>query len=252
MSPDLTGRRVLVTGGAGGIGSAIVAACAEAGAQVASADLRSPEHPLSNVSYLEVDLATADGNVQALDDTRAALGGVDAIVAAAGFQHVAPVESFPIDVWQQMLSVMLTSPFMLARNAWPDLVAHGDGRFVAISSIHGLRASPHKAGYVAAKHGLVGLTRALAIEGAEDGISAVALCPAFVRTPLVERQVDTLARESGLAHEAALEQLLLAPQARKTLIDPREVAAVVLFLLGPEGRAFTGSALTMDQGWSAR
>jgi 3-hydroxybutyrate dehydrogenase len=201
---------------------------------------------------LLVDLATAEGNRAAVAGARAGLGGIDAIVPAAGFQHVAPVHRFPTDVWDRMLAVMLTSPLLLAQHAWDDLAASGDGRIVAVASVHGLRTSPGKAGYVAAKHGLVGLMRTLAVEGAERGISAVALCPGFVRTPLVEDQVQVIADARGITPRHALEDVLLERQARRTLIEVDEVASAVAFLLGPSGRAFTGAALTMDHGWTAR
>jgi 3-hydroxybutyrate dehydrogenase len=128
----------------------------------------------------------------------------------------------------------------------------GDGRFVAIGSVHGLVASPFKAGYVAAKHGLLGLVKVLALEGAEHGITATAVCPAFTRTPLVEAQIADQARAHGLPEERVLEDVILAPHAIKRLLEPGEVAAVVSFLLGPDGRAFSGAPVTMDLGWTAR
>jgi 3-hydroxybutyrate dehydrogenase len=179
-------------------------------------------------------------------------GRLDAVVANAGFQHVAPVVEFPEERWDALLAVLLTSPFLLAKYAWEALAASGEGRFVAVASVHGLVASPYKAGYVAAKHGLLGLVKVLALEGAERGIAATAVCPGFVRTPLVESQIEAQARAHGLPEERVLEDVLLAPQAVKRLIEPGEVAEVVAFLLGPGGRAFTGAPVTMDLGWTAR
>jgi 3-hydroxybutyrate dehydrogenase len=179
-------------------------------------------------------------------------GRLDAVIANAGFQHVAPVAEFPEERWDALVALLLTSPFLLAKYAWQALAASGDGRFVAIASAHGLTASPFKAGYVAAKHGVLGLVKVLALEGAEVGITASAVCPAYVRTPLVEAQIADQARTHGLPEERVLEQVILERQAVKRLIEPEEVADVVAFLLGPAGRSFTGAAVTMDQGWTAR
>ena len=140
------------------------------------------------------DLATREGNRAAVDAAVERFGGLDAVVANAGFQHVSPFEEFDEDRWDALVAVLLTSPFLLARYAWPHLQASGEGRIVVVASVHGLVASPFKAGYVAAKHGVIGLVKTLALEGAADGIRAVALCPGYVRTPLVERQVTRTGR----------------------------------------------------------
>ena len=198
------------------------------------------------------DLATRDGNRAAVEAAVERFGGIDAIVANAGFQHVSPLEEFDEDRWDALLAVLLTSPFLLARYAWPHLRASGEGRIVVVASVHGLVASPFKAGYVAAKHGVVGLVKSLALEGAADGIRAVAICPGFVRTPLVERQVAALAASARITEEEALEEILLEPQAVKRLIEPAEVADVAAFLLGPGGRSFTGAPVVLDNGWTAR
>jgi 3-hydroxybutyrate dehydrogenase len=198
------------------------------------------------------DLATRDGNRAAVDAAVARFGGLDAVVANAGFQHVSPVDAFDEDRWDALLAVLLTSPFLLARYAWPHLKESGDGRILVVASVHGLVASPFKAGYVAAKHGAIGLVRTLALEGAEHGIRAAALCPSYVRTPLVERQVAALAAEHGITEDEALREILLAPQAVKALLEPAEVADTAAYLLGPGGRAFTGAPVVMDFGWTAR
>jgi len=177
---------------------------------------------------------------------------LDLVVPNAGVQHVSPVEEFPAERWDTIVALLLTSPFTLAKHAWPALRESGSGRFIAIASVHGLVASPYKAAYVSAKHGVLGLVKTLALEGAGDGITAVAVCPAYVRTPLVEKQIADQARVHGLPEEEVLEQVILAPHAVKELIEPSEVAEVVAFLAGPAGRTFTGVAVTMDQGWSAR
>lgn len=174
------------------------------------------------------------------------------VVPNAGVQHVAPVEEFPVDRWETIIELMLTSPFLLARAAWPALKESDSGRFIAIASVHALVASPFKAAYVSAKHGLLGLVKTLALEGAGDGIAATAVCPGYVRTPLVEGQLADQARAHGLSEDRVLEEVILAPHAVKELIEPSEVAEVVAFLASPAGRAFTGVPVTMDQGWTAR
>lgn len=246
----MTSGRALVTGAASGIGRAIAERLVADGWQVLAADLvpdpHGPGEPLA------VDLSTREGNRAAVAATVDAFGGLDVVVANAGFQHVSPFESFDEDRWDALLAVLLTSPFLLARYAWPHLRESGEGRIVVVASVHGLIASPFKAGYVAAKHGAVGLVKSLALEGAADGIRAVALCPGFVRTPLVALQIAALAESHGISEQEALRDVLLEPQALKRLLEPEEVADVAAFLLGPGGRAFTGSPVAMDSGWLAR
>ena len=179
-------------------------------------------------------------------------GRLDAVIPNAGFQHVAPIAEFPEDRWDAIIALLLTSPFLLARHAWPHLVSSGSGRFVAIASVHALVASPFKAAYVSAKHGVLGLVKTLALEGGEHGISATAVCPGYVRTPLVEGQIAAQAAAHGLSEERVLEDVILAPHVIKRLIEPVEVADTVAFLLGPAGAAFSGAPVTMDQGWTAR
>jgi 3-hydroxybutyrate dehydrogenase len=223
-------RRALVTGAAGGIGAAIAQRLRDDGWQVHAVDL------------VDGDLSTREGNRAVVDAALERFDGrLDAVVANAGFQHVAAVRDFPEQQWDRLQALLLTSPFLLAKYAWDALAQSGDGRFLAVASVHGLVASPFKAGYVAAKHGVIGLVKVLALEGAEVGISASALCPAYVRTAIVEGQLE----------ERSLDDLL-APQAVKRLLEPEEVAAAAAFLLGPDGRAVTGTPFLMDLGWTAR
>jgi 3-hydroxybutyrate dehydrogenase len=220
----------LVTGAARGIGAAIAERLAADGWNVHAVDID------------DGDLSTREGNRAVVD---AALerfdGSLDAVVANAGFQHVSPVRDFPEDQWDKLHALLLTSPFLLAKYAWDALAASADGRFLVVASVHGLVASPFKAGYVAAKHGVLGLVKVLALEGAEVGISASALCPAYVRTAIVEEQL----RERSEAD-------LLGPQAVKRLLEPAEVASAAAYLLGPDGRSVTGAPFVMDLGWTAR
>jgi 3-hydroxybutyrate dehydrogenase len=243
-------RAAVVTGAASGIGRAVAERLERDGAQVLAVDVQ-PDESGPGTPFA-ADLTSREGNRDAVEAALERFGRLDTVIPNAGFQHVAPVEEFPEDRWDAIVALLLTSPFLLARAAWPALRDSGDGRFVAIASVHGLVASPFKSAYVSAKHGLLGLVKTLALEGAGDGITACAVCPGYVRTPLVENQVAAQARAHRMPEERVLEEVILAPHAVKRLIEPDEVAEAVAFLLGDAGRAFTGSAVTMDQGWTAR
>lgn len=224
----MTDRVALVTGARGGIGTAIVSRLERDGWTVHGVDVD------------DADLTTREGNRAVVEAALAAYGRLDAVVPNAGFQHVAPVREFPEEEWDRLLALLLTSPFLLARYAWDALAASGDGRICVIASAHALRASPFKAGYVSAKHGVIGLVKTLALEGAKTGIAATAVCPGFVRTPLAELQIE----ERGL--DAVIER-----HAVKRLLEPDEVADLVAYLLGPGGRGITGVPVPLDLGWTA-
>jgi 3-hydroxybutyrate dehydrogenase len=233
-------RAALVTGAAGGIGRAV------------ESKLEADGWSVHGVDVADADLTTREGNRAAVDAALERFGCLDAVVANAGFQHVAPVADFPEDKWDALVAILLTSPFLLAKYAWEALAASGDGRICVVASTHGLVASPFKSAYVSAKHGVLGLVKTLALEGAGAGISASAVCPAYVRTPLVEAQIADQALAHGLSEDRVLEEVILAPQPVKRLLEPAEVADVVAFVLGPAGRALTGAPLVMDLGWTAR
>jgi 3-hydroxybutyrate dehydrogenase len=245
----LAGRRALVTGGASGIGRACAARLAAVGAAVTVAD-RDAEGAKAVAeevggTAVAVDLSDLDA-VDALDLD------VDVLVNNAGIQHVAPVHEFPPDRFAFILRLMLEAPFRLVRGALPHMYAEGWGRIVNISSVHGLRASAFKSAYVTAKHGLEGLSKVIALEGAEHGVTSNCVNPAYVRTPLVEGQIADQARAHGLSEDQVIEQVMLAPAAVRRLIEPAEVAEAVAFLCSPTAASITGSSLVMDGGWTAR
>ncbi|HET6547847.1 MAG TPA: SDR family NAD(P)-dependent oxidoreductase [Solirubrobacter sp.] len=230
----------LVTGAASGIGKA------------AAERLRAEGYDVLGFDVEDGDLTTREGNERAVAVALDAFGRLDVVVANAGIQHVAPVKDFPDDRWDAVVALLLTSPFLLAKHAWDALAASGAGRFIVVASVHALVASPYKAAYVSAKHGVLGLVKTLALEGGEAGITATAVCPGYVRTPLVEGQLADQARTHGVSEERVLEDVILQPHAVKRLIEPDEVAGVIAFLAGPGGAAFSGVPVTMDLGWSAR
>jgi 3-hydroxybutyrate dehydrogenase len=203
------------------------------------------------VDVEDADLTTRAGNRAVVEAALQAHGRLDALVPNAGFQHVARVAEFPEEQWDRLVALLLTSPFLLAKYAWDALAKSGDGRICVIASAHALTASPFKAGYVAAKHGVLGLVKTLALEGAAAGISATAVCPAYVRTPLVERQLADQAAAHGRSEERVLADVLLERQAVKRLLEPGEVADLVAYLLGPSGRGLTGVPVPIDLGWTA-
>jgi 3-hydroxybutyrate dehydrogenase len=247
---DLAGRAALVTGAASGIGRAVAQRFEEAGMAVLAVDLE-PDRDGPGYPHA-ADLTSEEANADAVARAIERFGRLDVIVPNAGIQHVAPVSEFPVDRWETILALLLTSPFLLAKYGWQALRDAPEGRFIVIASVHGLVSSPYKSAYVSAKHGVLGLVKTLALEGAEEGITATAVCPGYVRTPLVEKQIADQARVNDLPEGDVLEQVILAPHAVKELLEPAEVAEVVCFLAGSAGRGFTGVAVTMDQGWTAR
>lgn len=250
------GRIALITGAASGIGRACAEALAAQGHQVAVVDVdaaggKEVAAALGGV-FVSADLTTRAGCRHAVDETVRMLGGVDILVNNAGFQHLDPIPDFPEDTWDAMLALMLTAPFLLTKYAWEHLKRTGQGRVIHIGSAHSLTASPFKAAYVTAKHGLVGLMRVTCLEGGEHGITCNTVCPAYVRTPLVEKQIADQARTRGIAPEEVEEQVFLENVAVKRMLEPEDVGAYVAFLASEAAWGITGSAQTMDLGWTAR
>lgn len=250
---DLSGRTALVTGAAGGIGRACTLRLAAAGAKVRAVDMDAPG--LAELAEQAQDLAgTVEPHVLDLTDLDAAehaAAGSDILVNNAGLQLVRPIEEFPPDVFHTVLTVMLEAPFRLIRGALPHMYGQGWGRIVNVSSVHGLRASAFKSAYVAAKHGLEGLSKTAALEGAPHGVTSNCVNPAYVRTPLVERQLTDQAQAHGIPEERVLTEVLLQDSAMKRLIEPEEVAEAVAYLCGPHASFVTGTSLVLDGGWTA-
>jgi 3-hydroxybutyrate dehydrogenase len=244
----LAGRRALVTGGASGIGRAIAVAFAAAGAQVIVLD-RDPD-PANAVADQIGGLAVV-ADLSDLDAIADLDLDVDVVVNNAGIQHVAPLESFPPERFSLILRVMLEAPFRIIAGALPHMYERGWGRIINVSSVHGLRASAYKSAYVSAKHGLEGLSKVVALEGASRGVTSNCINPAYVRTALVEAQIVDQARTHGIAENEVLEQIMLAPVAVKRLIEPEEVASLALFLCSKNSDSVTGSSFCLDGGWTA-
>lgn len=251
-----SGKVAVVTGGASGIGRAVAERLAADGASVVICDRQVDAGKAVaaeiNGLFVEADLTRRADCRAAIDRALEAHGAIHILVNNAGFQHIDAIEDFPEDTWDAMIAVMLTAPFLLTRYAWPTMKAQGWGRVVNIDSIHGLVASPFKSAYTSAKHGLVGLTRTAALEGGAHGITVNAVCPAYVRTPLVENQIADQARTRGMPPEEVVEKVMLESAAVKRLIEPSEVADLVAYLCSDPAAVMTGATLTMDLGWTAR
>ena len=245
----LSGRRAVITGGAAGIGAAIARSFAAEGAHVVIADrdaaaAESLATELGGESW-EVDLLDV-GSLESLSLE------ADILVNNAGIQRVAPIESFEPEMWRRIHTLMLEAPFLLIRAALPGMYERGFGRILNLSSVHGLRASAFKSAYVAAKHGLEGLSKVTALEGAPHGVTSNCINPGYVRTALVEAQIADQAKTHGIPESDVLEQVMLTEAAVKRLVEPEEVASLATWLAGPHAGMVTGTSYVMDGGWSAR
>ena len=245
----------IVTGAASGLGRAIAERLAADGARVVVADISDKGAGVAAAiggHFVKGDSAQRADCKALVDAALAKYGTVHILVNNAGFQHVSAIEDFPEDMWDRMQAVMLTAPFLLTRYCWPAMKKQQWGRIVNISSIHGLIASPNKAGYIAAKHGLVGLTRTAALEGGACGITANAICPGYVWTPLVEQQIDDQAKSHGISRDRVIKEVLLAKQPSKKFAETGEIGALAVFLASDAAQSITGTALPVDGGWTAQ
>jgi 3-hydroxybutyrate dehydrogenase len=259
----LSGRVAVVTGSTSGIGLGIARSLASAGADVVINGLGDQteidrvctglerDNPLSRVAYNGANLMKAEEATGLVEETIVAFGRVDILVNNAGIQHVSPIETFPPEKYQAIIALNLSAAWYTSRAAFPGMKHNSFGRIINVASAHGLVASPFKSAYVAAKHGVIGLTKTLALEGAEHNVTCNAICPGYVWTPLVQNQVDDTAKARGITREAVIRDVLLAAQPNKRFAEVDELGALAVFLCGPGGRSITGTALPVDGGWTA-
>lgn len=256
-------KSAIVTGSTSGIGLGIARALAGAGMDLTLNGMGNPDEieairrSLAEKTGVQVrfdgaNLMRADEAHELVERAEAAFGRVDVVVNNAGIQHVSPVEEFPLEKWDQILSLNLSSAFWTTRAALPGMKARGWGRIINIASAHALVASPFKSAYVAAKHGVVGFTKSVALEVARAGIRVNAICPGYVLTPLVENQIPDTMKARGLTRDQVVNDVLLAAQPTKEFILVEDIASLVLFLTGPSGEGFNGAALSLDGGWTAQ
>ncbi len=259
----LHGKSAVVTGSTSGIGLAIADALAEAGCNVMLNGLGDAgeiellrSHMESQyrvrVLYSDADMTRPDKIAGLVHEATAVFGTVDVLVNNAGIQHVAPIDEFPREKWDAILAINLSSSFHTTRAALPGMKAKHWGRIINIASAHGLVASPYKAAYVAAKHGLVGFTKVVTLEVAQQGITCNAICPGYVQTPLVEGQIDDTARARGIEREAVIRDVLLMAQPTKQFVQPAQIGALAVFLASEAAAPITGAALPIDGGWTAQ
>ena len=259
----LKAKSAVVTGSTSGIGLGIARALAAQGADVMingfgeAAGIEAVRAQLERTCGVRVRYSAADmarpGEIAAMiAEAEQAFGRVDILVNNAGIQHVAPVDEFPIDQWDAIIAVNLSSAFHATRAVLPGMKRRGWGRILNIASAHGLVASPYKSAYIAAKHGIVGFTKTVALEVARQGITCNAICPGYVLTPLVEKQIDDQARTHGLPREEVVEKVMLERQPSKQFVKVEEVAALAVFLCGEAAASMTGASLPVDGGWVAQ
>ena len=262
MAPALKGRTAIVTGSTSGIGLGIARALAGAGANVVingfgiEAEIEAHRAGLADefgvkVMFSNADMSRPDAIAAMVAQTVETLGPVDVLVNNAGIQFVSPLENFPPEKWDAIVAVNLSSAFHASRAVFAGMKARKWGRIVNIASAHGLVASPFKSAYVAAKHGVIGLTKTIAMEGAEAGVTCNAVCPGYVWTPLVEKQIEDQARAHGISRQNVIRDVLLAQQPNKRFATVQELGALVLFLCSDAAASITGVALPVDGGWTA-
>lgn len=258
----LTGKTAIVTGSTSGIGLGIAEAFARSGANVVlngfgdSMQIEKIRAELAHrtsakVLYSPADMSKPKAIECMVRQTVDMFGSVDVMVNNAGIQHVAPIEEFPEEKWDAIMAINLSSAFHATKLVLPGMRQKGWGRVINVASAHALVASPYKAAYVAAKHGMLGLTKVTALETAEDGITCNALCPGYVRTPLVEHQIDDTAKAHNIPRDKVISDVLLKNQPNKRFVEVAELADLALFLCSDNGASLTGAALPVDGGWTA-
>jgi 3-hydroxybutyrate dehydrogenase len=251
----MKGKSVIVTGGASGIGLAIATKFSKEGANVAISDINEKkgeeEARRINAFFVKSDLSKQNDCLTLIEKVAEKFNGIDILVNNAGIQHVSPIDEFPEDKWNFIISLMLTAPFLLTKYVWPFMKKNNWGRIININSVHGLRASEFKSAYISAKHGLIGLTKTAALEGAPYGITVNSICPAYVKTPLVGNQIADQAKVHGISEAEVIEKIMLKKAFVKKLVEPAEVAEMALFLCSEASSCITGSAFTIDCGWTA-
>lgn len=253
---NLNGKVALVTGAASGIGLAIAQNFAKQGIRVILSDIDVERgialaSELPGARFQVADMASSEAVHRLVADTIGAEGQIDVLVNNAGIQYVAPITEFPEAKWRAIIEIMLTAPFLLTQAVLPGMYAHKWGRIINIASVHALRASPFKSAYVSAKHGLLGLTRVTALEGAEHGVTCNAICPSYVRTALVQKQIADQARIHDIPEAEVVEKIMVAEGAIHRLLEPEEVAQFVSYFCSDAGSGITGSAQMIDCGWTA-
>jgi 3-hydroxybutyrate dehydrogenase len=263
LTRPLAGKVAIVTGSTSGIGLGIARALAQSGADVVINGLGEQKEiefvcteleqgcPFSRVAYNGANLMDGNQARQLVEETIADFGRVDILVNNAGIQHVSPIESFPPEKYDAIIALNLSSAWHTTRTAFAGMKERGFGRIINVASAHGLVASPFKSAYVAAKHGVIGLTKTVALEGAERGVTCNAICPGYVWTPLVENQIDDTAKARGISRDEVIRDVLLAAQPNKRFATVEEIGALAVFLSSPAGQSITGTALPVDGGWTA-